>query len=172
MLKHTGTLPLDQISTASDSAWRETDQEEVARLEKIIEDGDYGSTTLSMFAQVVCDEHGVGAQAQDGAALLANGKRMTQALKNKKQQREEILKKHGPPVDFDSGNVPAWCTQPLLIDIFEKGHLGCPRQTFDFCWFACLLACLKQFACLLARSLACSLALLVHFLIASVYTLA
>jgi len=127
-MKKTGTLPLDQISTASDSSWRETDQEEVARLEKIIEDGDYGSTTLSMFAQVVCDEDGVGANAQDGAALLANGKRMTQALKNKKQQREEILKKH----ENDSGNVPAWCTQPLLIDIFEKGHLGCPRQTFDF----------------------------------------
>ena len=171
-MKRTKKVPLDDLSTDIDSSWRDIDQEEVTRLEMVIVDLEYGTTTLSMNAQVVCDSDGTAEKAQDGREKLANGKRMTQALKNKQKERKAILVKQGSGVgpDSDSGYVPAWCNQPVLVDVFVNGHLGGLNHIFNGllgCLFAWLLVCL--FACLLARLLA-SLLALYNFLIASVYT--
>lgn len=94
-MKRTKKTQLDDLSTDIDSSWRDIDEEEVARLEKVIVDLEYGITTLSMNAQVVCDCDGTAAKAQDGREKLANGKRMTQALKNKQKERKAILAKQG-----------------------------------------------------------------------------
>ena len=143
MLKKTEIRPLDDLSTDTDSSWRDIDEEEVARLEKLIEDGEYGSTALSQSAQIACDDVGTAFKCQDGRDRLANGKRMTTALKNKQKERTRILAKHqnAPAVDFgaDSGSVPDWCTQAVLVSIFENGCLGGLRHMF-----ACLLICMSE----------------------------
>ena len=106
------------MSTAEDSSWREIDDDEVAKFEKIIEDGDYGTTAQSLSCQVLCTFEGEHLPAADGRARLANGKRMTQALKNKKNEYQN-LKDNGK-------DIPSWATG-MILQIFEHGCFGQQR---------------------------------------------
>ena len=106
---------LDDISTEEDSSWRDLDLEEVARYEKIIEDGEFGSTVQSLSCQGLCEVDGTILLAADGRYKLANGKRMNKALKNKKDQWEKIL--------ASGADAPSWAVG-MALEIFEKGSLG------------------------------------------------
>ena len=112
----TGVLPLENISLADDSSWRDTDEEQVTKFGKLIENGDYGNTTLSMVAQVLCDKDGVAIMASDGRAKLANGKRFTAALLKKKIYITTVKDAGGP--------IPSWAENPHIVKVFSEGHLS------------------------------------------------
>ena len=51
----TARIPLDDISVAEDSSWRDLDSKRVEALEKVIYQGDFGNTTLTK-PSLLCDQ--------------------------------------------------------------------------------------------------------------------
>ena len=89
--------------------------DEVARYERLIEEGEFGTTVQSLSCQILCEEDGTPVPCIDGRNKLANGKRMNKALKNKFVEYKNAK---------DSGKgLPSWA-KGMVLQIFEQGRLG------------------------------------------------
>ena len=78
-------IPLDDLSVAEDSGWRDEDEERVIELVQMIKDGQWGATTMAK-PSVLQGAGNVLISAIDGRTLLNNGKQVVIALSRVRQE--------------------------------------------------------------------------------------
>ena len=105
------TLPLQDISVAEDSGWREIDSERVEELEKVILDGGWGATSLKGPSLISDDSGKLQHSTTDGKTVLFEGKHLVQALLNLKNGKYDVI-----PME----EMGDWLVEPLE-EIFKSG---------------------------------------------------
>ena len=81
------TVPLQAISIAEDSGWRETDEERCTELQAIILDGGWGATALKGPSLIADDGGKVQYPIEDGKAILFDGKHLVKVLQTLKEEK-------------------------------------------------------------------------------------
>ena len=133
---HLGTerIPLEEISVADDSGWRELAQGHVAELRATILNGDYGSTTLAKPSLLVDQADKIVLSGVDGCYVINNGKHFVAALQQLAPSFEEARKAAEAACPPGAGNGepeaacppeeswPEWCV-PELRRVFMEGLL-------------------------------------------------
>ena len=110
-------IPLDQLSVAADSGWRDLDPIHVAELEMVVRSGRWGQTTLARPSVLEASGRKV-VSLEDGRFALNNGLHAIKALQN---VAKAIAKMQ------DGTAVPVWVNEELkliladgvLVDLVE-----------------------------------------------------
>ena len=105
-------VPIDGISVAEDSGWRDLVPERVTELiEDVIKSGDWGSSILAG-PKLVVDSHKKRVESShDGLWILDDGKHIVKALQQVWEEFEETV---------DTDDQPAWLDGELLT-VFRDG---------------------------------------------------
>ena len=111
----TKTIPLDDLSTAPDSGWREDDERRVDELEVVCKDGSYGQHTMALPSVQVDDAGREKLSTTDGRRILNNGKSIIMCLKRLKREFDAAEEKP----EWAKGLLLSALTEGVRVDVLK-----------------------------------------------------